>query len=257
MALIFEVIKGGGDNLAYVVGCSTERKVAVIDPVASHDILEYCAAKKLGIECILNTHGHPDHTSGNEVIQNRTGAPILAHGADRIVNLAQPLKDGQVLEVGKTKITVIHTPGHTAGSVCFRVQNKFISGDTVFLGGAGNTRFGGNVADLFTTFHDKLLTLPDRVDIYPGHDYAETNLRFARTLEPDNHAIDVKLKELKDGSRNGHFVKSTIGEERKYNPFFRFKNPELIESLTSEYPEIDPKNDCEVFKLIRELRNGW
>jgi hydroxyacylglutathione hydrolase len=257
MALIIEVFKGGGDNYAYVVGCSAKREVAVIDPVSAHSILEFCGRKKLRVLYILNTHGHPDHTSGNEVIASSTGAKVMAHPAERIINVSGSLKDKDKIPVGKIKIEVIHTPGHTMGSLCFKIANKLISGDTLFLAGAGNTRFGGGVDDLYESFKNKILPLPDRTEVYPGHDYAENNLRFARTLEPDNPSIDAKLKEWKDVQRNGSFLKSTIGQEKKYNPFLRFKKPELIESLRTEYPEHPLDDPLEVFRLIRELRNHW
>ncbi len=257
MALIFEKFRGGGDNLAYVIGCSSQKAAAVIDPISAHDILEYCENKKLRILFVLNTHGHPDHTGGNDVITSATGAHILAHPNDRILNVSEPLADGKHIEVGKVNIEVIHTPGHTAGSVSFRVQNKLISGDTVFLAGAGNTRFGGDVHDLFQSFQNKIIPLPARTELCPGHDYAYTNLHFAQTIEPDNTHIDHKLKELKDAEKERHIISSTIGEEKKYNPFFRIENPELIESLTSEYPDLSPENPFEIFKQIRELRNQW
>lgn len=257
MAFIFEKFRGGGDNLAYVIGCSSTKTAAVVDPISAHDILEYTEKKKLEILFVLNTHGHPDHTGGNQVITNSTGAKVLAHPSDRVLNVSEPLADGQEIEVGKTKIEVIHTPGHTAGSVCFRVHNKFISGDTVFLAGAGNTRFGGDVKDLFQSFKHKIIPLTARLELCPGHDYAYTNLHFAQTIEPDNTHIDQKLKQLKDAERKGTIISSTLGEEKKYNPFFRVENPELIESLTTEYPDLSPEDPFETFKQIRELRNQW
>jgi hydroxyacylglutathione hydrolase len=257
MALILEFMRGGGDNFAYVVGCSSQRKVAVVDPVSPHSILEYCRQKNLEIVYVLNTHGHPDHTSGNEVLTHATGAKILAHPADRILDVSEPLKDGDGIKVGKINIQVIHTPGHTMGSLCFKINNKLITGDTLFLAGAGNTRFGGAVEDLFDTFEKKIMPLSSRTVVHPGHDYAENNLRFARTVEPDNPSIDAKLKELKEALRNGTILKSTIGQERKYNPFLRYREPGLVESLKSEKPELPLDNPFEVFRLIRELRNNW
>jgi len=257
MTLIFEVMRGGGDNLAYIVGCQKKKKVAVVDPVASHAILEYCRDKKLEILYVLNTHGHPDHTAGNDTIVKATGAKVMAHSEDRPPGVDKTLKDGDEIEVGTRKIKVIHTPGHTSGSVCFQINNKILSGDTLFLAGAGNTRFGGNVGDLFDSITRKIMPLSDKYTVHPGHDYSENNLRFARTLEPENQSIDHKLKELKNASRNGHVVMSTIGEEKKYNPFFRFTEPEVLESIKSEFPEIEESDPKEVFRHIRELRNNW
>ena len=257
MALIFEAIRGGGDNLAYIVGCSIERVVAVVDPIGAHTILEFCAQKKLQILYVLNTHGHSDHTDGNEAVVNAAGAAVLAHPADRIANLDRPLADGDIIPVGRFELRALHTPGHTMGSLCFRINNKIISGDTLFLAGAGNTRFGGSVDELFSSYERKLRTLPDRVEVFPGHDYAENNLRFARTLEPDNPFIDQKLRETRDALRANTVARSTIGEERRYNPFFRCHEPELIESLRAEFPDLAPDQPHEVFRLVRELRNSW
>ncbi len=257
MSLIFKEVRGGGDNLAYVIGCSSTKTAAVVDPIAAHDILEFCEEKKLKIKYVLNTHGHPDHTGGNDVIVKSSGARVMAHKADRVANVDAELEDEDVIEVGKVKVGVIHTPGHTPGSVCFRLNNKLLSGDTVFLSGAGNTRFGGSVEDLFKSFAEKILPLPAKVALHPGHDYAEANLRFARTVEPDNVAIDHKLKALKDAIKKDETLISTIGQEKNYNPFFRFGNPELIESLKAEYPDISSDDPLAVFRLIRELRNNW
>jgi hydroxyacylglutathione hydrolase len=257
MALIFEVIRGGGDNLAYIVGCSKARVAAVVDPISAHDILETCDQKKLKILFVLNTHGHPDHTAGNDVIVSAHGAKVMAHSAERIIGLGRRLRDRETIPLGEFFIEALHTPGHTEGSLCFKVQNKLMTGDTLFLSGAGNTRFGGSIKDLFRTFQNKILALPGRLAVCPGHDYAENNLRFARTLEPDNPFIDRKLKAWKETHRNGGLLHSTLAEERRYNPFLRFKNPVLLESLKAEFPELNTDNPYQVFKLIRELRNNW
>lgn len=257
MAMIFEVIKGGGDNLSYVVGCSSSRIAAVVDPISPDPVLEYCRQNNLKISFVLNTHGHPDHTGGNAAIKSATSAKIMAHPADHVPDLDQPLSDQETISAGDIQIQVIHTPGHTAGGLCFMVEDKLISGDTVFLSGAGNARFGGNVDELFKSFRDKILPLPQDTELHPGHDYSESNLAFALSLEPDNPSIGKKLSEVKAAIGSGSIIKSSLKEERQYNPFFRYQEQELIESLKDKHPELSGKEPFEVFKFIRELRNNW
>jgi hydroxyacylglutathione hydrolase len=257
MALIFQTMRGRGDNLSYVIGCSSQRVALVVDPTSPHALMEFCASKKLILRFVLNTHGHPDHTAGNKVIVNATGAQVLGHVRERIPGLDRTLEDGDIVTVGKVQVKVLHLPGHTPGGLGFRIGSRFLSGDTVFVAGAGNTRFGGNVKDLFETFDKKIMALPDRTELCPGHDYALSNLRFARSLEPDNPDLEAKLREVRRGAREKQLIKSSLAEEKRYNPFFRYREPAMIRSLMSEYPDRDLDNPFEVFRLIRELRNQW
>jgi glyoxylase-like metal-dependent hydrolase (beta-lactamase superfamily II) len=133
------------------------------------------------------THDHADHTNGNDDLRARTGAEIWMHRSSATGEI-RPVEDGEVLRVGALEVRAIHTPGHTPDSVCYLVGGKLFSGDTLFVGKVGGTGFGEDARAEFDSLHDKLLSLPDSTEVWPGHDYG---------VRPS----------------------STIGDERRTNPF--------------------------------------
>jgi hydroxyacylglutathione hydrolase len=167
------------------------------------------------------------------------------------------IEEGSVIDVGKQKIKVIHTPGHSPEHVSLILGENIFVGDTLFLAGCGNTKYGGSIDELYETIAFRLRSLPESFRIFPGHDYSETNLRFALNIESANRAARTKLDEVKSTYSQGREPgPTTIGEEKKYNPFLRFDVPELIEEMKKRKPSLgsDPKA---VFKELRELRNNW
>jgi glyoxylase-like metal-dependent hydrolase (beta-lactamase superfamily II) len=194
----------------YIVGCAETLACVLIDPAGSEDqILRVLSRKKLQTRYIINTHGHPDHTCGNQMIQEGTGAKIVMHEADaRMFDtpgariMAQQMgfrpsppvdwavRDGDRIAFGRETLQVIHTPGHTPGGICLYGRGNLFTGDTLFVGAAGRTDLpGGSLDVLLQSFREKILTLPDDTVIRPGHDY-------------------------------GDRPTSTIGREKKTNPYF-------------------------------------
>ncbi|GAC1406396.1 MAG: MBL fold metallo-hydrolase [Candidatus Velthaea sp.] len=131
------------------------------------------------IEAILCTHVHADHRSGERELSERTGAPIYYHRRADLRYPFAPLEDGMEISLGNVIIRALHTPGHTPESTSFLVTDlsratepwMVFTGDTLFVGDVGRSDFGGESAanDLFTSLHDKLLALPDYVEVYPAH----------------------------------------------------------------------------------------
>jgi hydroxyacylglutathione hydrolase len=139
----------------------------------------------------VNTHGHFDHTSGNAEVIKRTGAQLMIHKDDvdkagsifnslmsRVIggkgspDPVRTLSDGDIIKVGSIKLKVIHTPGHTNGSICLYVKGNIFTGDTLFTEGYGRTDLpGGSQKKLMTSIIKKILTLPDNTIIWPGHHY--------------------------------------------------------------------------------------
>ena len=196
MALIIESLKVGPLEVnCYVVGCDQTRQGMLIDPAAPDEAVAGCLARhRLTIRWLVNTHGHPDHTAGNDYWSQKTGALTVLHALDwqffstpamqqaamaegfpplqRIDRLVQ---DGDRLPVGQFDFLVLHTPGHTPGSICLYTPGHLFTGDTLFVDDAGRTDLpGGSLDTLVASIQRKILPLPDETIIWPGHDYGDT-----------------------------------------------------------------------------------
>lgn len=168
---------------AYVLGCGGLGKCAVVDPQLHRvrDYMELAASKGMAITQVIDTHLHADHRSGGPELARRTGAPYRLHAAADAALPFEPLVDGEEIELGNTRLRVLHTPGHTAESVCILVTDlrrgpepwMVLTGDTLFSGATGRPDLPGDCAAgaalLHEHLHRALLTLPDHVEVHPGH----------------------------------------------------------------------------------------
>ena len=136
------------------------------------ELVRVLKAQNLRLKYIINTHGHPDHTDGNEELRSTFGAKIVAHKLSRVEHDLQ-VEDGDVVYVGAINVRVIYTPGHTPDSMCLLINERILlTGDTLFVGECGRTDMpGGDPRSLYESFFGKLLKLNDSVTVYPGHDY--------------------------------------------------------------------------------------
>lgn len=202
--------------LTYIVACPQNRDAVIIDPAGDEDkLLALIETERLRIKYILNTHGHADHVLGNSKMKIFLKVPVCMHEADdRFFNdpavrekssqeLGLPpsdpadikLKDGDILEVGSLNIEVIHTPGHTPGSVCFLVGKNLFTGDTLFVGAAGRTDLiGGSLNTLIKSIKEKLIVLSKQTLVWPGHDYGESpTSTIGREMEENLYITDFIL----------------------------------------------------------------
>ncbi len=171
--MLFKQIQQHSDNFSYLIADQTTRDTAVVDSsFNAGEIAHILKTEKLNLKYLINTHAHSDHTAGNQELQLMFGAKIVAH---KLSNISAEVKvgDGDTICLGKTSIDIIHTPGHTPDSICLLVENKkLLTGDTLFVGECGRTDLpGGNSKSLYDSLFNKLLKLPDTVEVYPGHDY--------------------------------------------------------------------------------------
>jgi glyoxylase-like metal-dependent hydrolase (beta-lactamase superfamily II) len=195
--IIEQITVGEMEVFCYLIACEETREAAAIDPAGDEDDLERIIAlvreKNLHLAYIINTHGHADHTYGNQLLARRTGAKTVMHELDddlftteeaRLwaqsfgLNPAPPvdirITDGYRLALGKVNLEFIHTPGHTPGAICLLAENNLFTGDTLFVGAVGRTDLpGGSMETLLESIEEKLLPLPGDTIIWPGHDYGD------------------------------------------------------------------------------------
>jgi len=174
----------------YLVYCPETLECAVVDPGAEAEkIFRLIAEKGLKPRVLLNTHGHVDHIGANKDIKDKFDIPLYIHSADSAMlervhqtemafflgakDSPPPdhfLKDGDKLKIGKSFLRVIHTPGHSPGSVSFLGDGFLLSGDTLFFGGVGRTDLpGGSWQEMESSIKNKILTMPDEMLVLPGH----------------------------------------------------------------------------------------
>jgi glyoxylase-like metal-dependent hydrolase (beta-lactamase superfamily II) len=168
---------------AYLFGCGTVGRCAVVDPRAEDvdSYIAFAAAKQMQIVQVIDTHVHADHRSGGVALANATKAAYRLHEAAAVNVPFTPTRDGEEIELGNTRVRVVHTPGHSPESVSLVVTDLkrgsdpwfVLTGDTLFVGAVGRPDLPGrareNATQLYTSIHEKLLTLPDDLEIYPGH----------------------------------------------------------------------------------------
>lgn len=179
-------------NFCYMAGDPDTKTCAVIDPAFDpKKIMAEIRDAGYTITHVINTHGHADHTSGNAAILDATDARLCIHEADaqsvskllsralnRVVGgKGSPkadciLHDKDIIEIGQSRLNVIHTPGHTPGCICLYTPGHVFTGDTLFVEAVGRTDLaGGSHEQLLASVHEKLFALPDDTRVWPGHDY--------------------------------------------------------------------------------------
>ena len=161
-------------NFAYLIGDEKTRLAAAVDPSGAVErIMKLAEDHGLKIIYIINTHSHPDHTRGSRELASATGAKIIIHkksGATKHI----AVEDGDLISVGELKIKVIYTPGHSPDGISLLVEEKLLTGDTLFVGECGRTDLpGGSSEELYESLFCKLVKLSDELEVYPGHDYGD------------------------------------------------------------------------------------
>lgn len=238
MGLRIERIPTLRDNYTYLLICEATGEAAVIDAPEADPVLRRIDATGARVAQVLSTHHHPDHCAANPVLAQRFGAPVVGHvsDADRLPGFTRGVEEGDVVRVGREEARVLHVPAHTRGHVAyvFDSARAAFTGDTLFAGGCGRL-FEGTAEMMFAALHDKLGQLGDDVRIFCGHEYTESNLRFAAHVDPSNRAVTEKLERVRlirahpaaswhDAKSDEMTIPSTMGEERGTNPFVRARD---------------------------------
>jgi len=251
MSVEIEIVPCLSDNYAYLVKSGTD--CAVVDPSEPEPVK--AALAKLGWTPthILNTHHHIDHTGGNLALKAEFGVQVVgpAKDAARIPGLDIGVDEASGWSFDGRPVRVLEVPAHTRGAITFVIDGNAFTGDTLFTLGCGRL-FEGDPATMWASL-SKLMTLPDDTLIWCGHEYTQSNGRFARSIEPGNAALEARMKEVDAQRAAGKpTVPATLGLEKQTNPFLRPDNPEIRRSIGMENADT-----VTAFGEIRERKNNF
>ena len=196
VAMFFKQIKQRGDNFYYVVADEITREAVVIDPGFNADvIIRLLRDRNFSVKYVIDTHQHRDHNAGNKEIKSEFGAKVVAHELSD-VEKDTCVVDGDILEVGKVVIKVIHTPGHSPDGICLLVDGKLLTGDTLFVGECGRTDLpGGSSVDMYDSLFGKLMKLDDDIEVFPGHDYGLSPSSTIGLEKKTNYVLEKRTLE--------------------------------------------------------------
>ncbi len=221
------------DNYSYVIHDRNTAMTLVVDPSETEALVKFLKAHNFGLDLIIDTHHHEDHTHGNIELQEQFGATIVAsaydHDRNRIPGtLGKTLHDGDRLEFSGYFFKVLTTPGHTLGHLCLLLEggNWLFSGDTLFGLGCGRL-FEGNPSIMWESFL-KLRALPDEALVFCGHEYTLANSRYAKHLNLELPGLDHYIDSLQARKKiEGRTVPSRLKDEKSFNPFLLADHPAL------------------------------
>ncbi len=212
------------DNYAWLLRDSGSGAVAIVDPADAAACIAAIEAEGGRLDLILITHHHDDHIAGVDAVRARFKCPVVGAAADRrrLPRLDQAVAEGDLVSLGESSLLVIDTPGHTIGHVAYYAAqgNVLICADTLFSLGCGRL-LEGTPADMFASLR-KLARLPGDTLICCGHEYTQSNARFALTVDPGNAALQRRAAEVDRLRAEGKpTVPTRLEDELAENPFLR------------------------------------
>jgi len=222
------------DNYMYLLIDDKTKEAAIVDPVEPDKVIKAVKEENVNLTTVLTTHHHWDHSGGNEKLFKQMPSLTVVGGDERVGALNKKVTHGDTLAVGQLNIECLFTPCHTKGHICYFVTSNepnvdplVFTGDTLFVAGCGKF-FEGTPQQMYRALIEVLRNLPENTKVYCGHEYTVTNLKFAAKVEPNNEDITKKLLWAQDlRSKNESTIPSTIGDEKKTNPFMRVDVPSL------------------------------
>lgn len=253
----YEVIplRAFADN--YIWTIRDARCAAVVDPGDAAPVLDYLAREKLELVAILNTHHHADHVGGNGELLRHRAVPVFGPRDPRIPEVTHGVADGERIRLPhfELEFEVMEIPGHTRTHIAFHGHGMLYCGDTLFAVGCGRL-FEGTPEQMHASL-SKLMRLPDATRVYCGHEYTQSNIRFARVADPENRELQVlehSVRRVRE--QDLPTLPSTLVEERATNPFVRCEEPAIIASA-SRHAGKALSGPVEVLAAIREWKNNF
>lgn len=231
----------------------------VVDPGDAAPVQACLQQHGLTLQGILLTHHHADHTAGVAELRQAWNCPVFGPAFETLPEPVQRVADGETLHLLGLGFQVLAVPGHTSGHVAYfaEVPNQaplLFCGDTLFSAGCGRL-FEGTPAQMHASLQ-KLAALPDNTRVCCAHEYTLSNLRFAQAVEPSNSDVAAHLLDCQALRSQGQpTLPSTVGQEKRINPFLRCHVPEVQAMARSQAPQAT--TPLEVFTALREWKNRF
>ncbi len=256
-SLQVSAIPAFADNYLWLV--HDGRHAIVVDPGDAAPVEAELSSGQLTLAAILLTHHHRDHAGGVADLLRGRDIPVYGPAKENIAGVTHLVSEGDTLRLTEPAITlsVLDVPGHTAGHVAYvdHEDGWLFCGDTLFAGGCG--RLFEGTAEQMTQSLGKLAALPDATKVYCAHEYTVSNLRFAVAAEPDNTAVAERLKQAQAARERGErTVPSTVGDEKATNPFLRYREPGILQTLRSQ-AQLGSNDPVDAFAALREWKNNF
>lgn len=253
MALEIIVVPCRQDNYGYLLRDDATGAVASIDAPEEAPLVAALEARGWGLDLILLTHHHEDHVDAVEPLRARYGAKVWGATADahRLPKLDRELKEGDVAGLGSSEAKVIDVSGHTVGHIAYLFEGAAFTADSLMALGCGRL-FEGTALQMWGSL-SKLMALPKETLIYSGHNYGAANGRFALSIEPDNAALQDRVRRIADADRAGAPIcPVTLEEELATNPFLR-----ATEESVKAAVGLSGADDAAVFAEVRRRKDTF
>jgi hydroxyacylglutathione hydrolase len=251
-------VRAFSDNYLWLIRTPDDRGAAlVVDPGDARPVEAALEQNRLSLRGILVTHHHPDHVGGVQALAARHDAIVFGPARERMPCEVRPLDDGDVVSLADLglEFRVMAVPGHTLGHVAYYGHGALFCGDTLFSAGCGRL-FEGTPRQMLASL-DRIAALPDATRIYCAHEYTLGNLRFAATVEPGNADILETLEAVRElRSRDAITLPTTLGVERRINPFLRCRLPGVRAAAESRAGSALAE-PAEVFAVIRSWKDEF
>ena len=243
------------DNYIWMINHPGSHYAWVVDPGDHRPVLKTLEAKGWELKGILLTHHHTDHCGGILGLLEHFPVPVYGSYRDESGLADRLFQGGNTAHIGPFHFLVLEIPGHTLDHIAFYGHGVLFCGDTLFSSGCGRI-FEGTAPQMFNSLN-QLRSLDDNTQVYCGHEYTEHNLKFALTLEPENADAKQYLRNVQLlRSRHHPSLPSTLGLEKKVNPFFRCDQPTIRESAERRYSQklLQP---IDVFAKVRDWKDHF
>lgn len=255
MAVIIDVFSARQDNFGYLIHDEASGRTAALDAPEAAAIRAALDRRSWRLSDIFITHHHLDHVEAIAELKAAFGSRVVGPRAeaDKIEGLDELVGDGDRVRLGETVFDIIATPGHTLGHIVYHdAENKHLfSADALFSLGVGRM-FEGTPGPMWSGL-ERLRALPDETLVYCGHEYTESNARFALSIDPDNAALQARAAAVRALRAAGRpTIPFPLGEDKRANPFLRADAPEL-----ARHYGLEGKHPSEVFAAIRRGKDNF